>query len=84
MNRTKIGSNSIDLEGDLVGRPVAVVVVGVVETVFGAKEQCGNHKEAGQYSQYEFDIHGGTGDDKRNSVMSLSAFSVFSLNCESS
>jgi DNA-3-methyladenine glycosylase len=54
---------------DLVGRPIAVVVVAVVETIFGAKEQRGNHKQPSQYSQYEFDIHGGKGDDKRIDVI---------------
>jgi hypothetical protein len=29
----------------LVGRPVAVVAIGVVEAVFGAKEQGGHHEK---------------------------------------
>jgi hypothetical protein len=41
----------------LVGRTVAVVFVGVVEPVFSAKKQGGNHKDAGQNRQNEFDIH---------------------------
>jgi len=47
-----------------VSRTVAVVVVRVVEAVFGAKEEGGHHKQAGEHSQYEFDIHRSRRDDK--------------------
>jgi hypothetical protein len=37
-----------------------VVAIGVIEAVFGAKEEGGHHKQPGQDSENKFDIHSGS------------------------
>jgi hypothetical protein len=41
-DNTQIGING----PSLMGRPIAVIVVGIVETVFGAKKQAGDGKDS--------------------------------------
>ena len=38
-------------------RPVTVIVVGVIKTVAGAKEQTGDRKESSKNEQDKFNIH---------------------------
>jgi hypothetical protein len=40
-----------------VGRTIAMVVIRIVETVFGAKEKATAHKNSRKYGQNNLDIH---------------------------
>jgi hypothetical protein len=41
----------------LVRRTVAVVLIGIIEAIFGAKEQASDAKNNGHHSENEFNIH---------------------------
>ncbi|MEO1348707.1 MAG: hypothetical protein AAFW84_07900 [Cyanobacteria bacterium J06635_15] len=39
------------------GRPVAVIVIAIVEAIAGAKKQAGNCEDGGKNDQNDFNIH---------------------------